>query len=178
MAHVPPREILRRLRAIQPELQRIPNLNYGGCCVVAAVVAEALERLGVPVEVVSTAYSENNVPANARAVLREAGHEPTSMGNYAWDGAGLYRSHLGVRFKLYGVLHTWDSQALWRTGRAFGGSNDCGEPRDACDYPFGKGLTVQEAQVLADDPLGWNSSFNRVHIPLVRRIVLGGLLCD
>lgn len=183
MPTIPPREILRRLRAIQPELQAIPELNYGGCAVVAAAVAGALEKLGVPVEVVSTAYSDSAVPANARAVLMLAGHEPTRTGNYAWDDAGLYRSHLGVRFKLYGVLWTWDSTALLRTAHSFGAYAEYYYgPQETigsslCDYPFGKGLTVAEAQALADDTEGWNSRFNRKRIPKVRGIVSEGLLC-
>lgn len=178
MAHVPSAEILRRLRSIQPALQLIPNLNHGGCCVVAAAVAGALERLGVPVEVVSTSYSTTNVPANARTVLLDSGYEVENAGNYAWDDAGLYRSHLGVRFKLGGVLHTWDSDTLWRGGKAFGGWANSTGPRDPCNYPFGQGLTVREAQALADDPKGWNKDFKRKHIQRIRDIVSEGLLCD
>lgn len=158
------RELKRRLRRLQRALSVVPCINYGGCGVMAAITGEALRKLGVEVEVVTIGnrwdWSERGLPA---AEVRQNVHNNEDPEE--WDDNGLDRGHLAVRFKTGGRVHTWDSEVMYRTGRYFGDDK----------YPsagkFGEGLTIEEAKAITRTGKGWNSTFERKHIPLMRHLV-------
>jgi hypothetical protein len=139
---------------------KVKNPNYGGCGVIAAIVASELQSLGIPAEVVTTT-KYGDVP---RKVMQRVLTKNKPITNSAVDSEGIERDHLGVRFKLGNLIRTWDSDGL-NKGRLLGYLN---EP---CNYKFGEGLTVEEATMLANDKHGWNSMFNRRQIPKIRKIV-------
>lgn len=136
------------------------RINAGGCGVYAAAVALALAELGVAVEcIVDSEYSAVSSVAEARNNLSNT-NCPTLRD---WEDAGLGFWHVGVRFRLNGEWYTHDSEAT-REGRF-----DCGDSLRFMAHE--DGLTVAEAQDIANEPHGWNTCFDRDLIPDVRAMV-------
>lgn len=125
--------------------------NYGGCCIIAALVAEALEARGVPCEVSTAAWSYP--PARCRKM------------NVPIDEWGEYvsRCHLVVHVKLGRAVYTWDSNGLTtkRIMPAFHGHRT---------HPWGWGMTSAEARKLYYTHR-WNSEFCPSQIPLIEELV-------
>ena len=168
----------RKLRKLSAALQAhgMYDINFGGCGVMAGIVGEILELLGVPVEVV-TSSDYGCSPAEARKRLYwdiEAEHD-VLLDNTAWDSEGVSRSHLAVRFMLGRDMYTWDSDGLIKSDKYFG-RRDCGEPSHVADYPFGEGMTVAECAYISSVPEGWNCSFDRDQIPQMRELAYHHLL--
>ena len=182
MSSIHPIELKRRLRRLSRALntQTRGDINWGGCGVMAGIVGEILELWGIPVEVVTpTEYDWGVSPKEARERLQAeywgenwTAHDWTA---HDWDRNGLSRAHLAVRFVMGGKLYTWDSAGLLCSDRFFGRS-DCGEPSHVADYPFGEGMTVQECVQISSTPSGWNSTFDRSQIPLMRELAHQHLL--
>ena len=136
----------RKRRKLSAALQAhgMYDINWGGCGVMAGIVGEILELLGVPVEVVTS--SDNGCsPAEARQRLYwniEDGSD-VLWDNSAWDSGGVCREHLALRFMLGRDMYTWDSDGLIKSDKYFG-RRDCGEPSHVADYPFGPALLVDK----------------------------------
>ena len=168
----------RKLRKLSAALQAhgMYDINWGGCGVMAGIVGEILELLGVPVEVVTSSDCGCS-PAEARQRLYwniEAENDGR-WDNSAWDSEGVSRTHLAVRFMLGRDMYTWDSDGLIKSDKYFG-RRDCGEPPYVADYPFGEGMTVAECAHISSDPEGWNSTFDRSQIPQMRELAYQHLL--
>ena len=177
MSNIHPIELKRRLRRLSRALNTRTrgDINWGGCGVMAGIVGEILELWGIPVEVVTPAEYDGGVsPKKARERL-QACYWGENWTVHDWDDSGLYRSHLAVRFMLGGRLHTWDSDGLLCSDKFFG-RRECGEPSHVADYPFGDGMTVQECIEISSTQSGWNSTFDRRQIPLMRELAYQYLL--
>ena len=173
-----PNTMRRKLRKLSAALKAhgMYDINHGGCGVMAGIVGEILESLGVPVEVVTSSHCGCS-PAKARRRLYwdiEDEHD-VRWDNSAWDSAGVNRSHLAVRFMLGRDMYTWDSDGLIKSGKYFG-RDDCGKPTHYAKYPFGEGMTVAECVYISSCGQGWNRTFNRRQIPQMREIVYQHLL--
>ena len=179
MSNIHPIKIKRRLRRLSQALHTHTrgDINYGGCGVMAGIVGEILEQLGIPVEVVTPADGVEGwgVPPKEARERLQAEYWGDDWTVCDWDANGLYRSHLAVRFWLGGKLHTWDINGLLCSDRFYGRSKD-GEPSHVADYPFGEGMTVQECIEISSTHDGWNSTFNRRQIPLMRKLAQQCLL--
>lgn len=161
-------ELMHRMRGLAAAITRnIEAPNWGGCCVIAGMVATELERIGVQAEVVTPAYRVEHTPAWVREHL-----ELDDYGNnYAWENFGLSRSHLAVRFMSKGRLYTWDSDGLIMGGYKFGRDIEYApHGRYKCVGKFGDGLKPDEAVLLGSDPHAWNSCFDREQIPEIQRL--------
>ena len=176
MSNIHPIELKRRLRRLSRALNtQTCDINWGGCGVMAGIVGEILELLGIPVEVVTPAGEYwGKSPKKARERL-QAEYWGKNWTAHAWDANGLYRAHLAVRFVLGGKLHTWDSDGLLCSDKFFG-RRECGEPSCVADYPFGDGLTVQECIEISSTPENWSSTFDRDQIPQMRELAYQHLL--
>ena len=176
MSNIHPIELKRRLRRLSRALNtQTCDINWGGCGVMAGIVGEILELWGIPVEVVTPAEEDWGVtPKEARERL-QAEYWGENWTAHDWDKNGLYRAHLAVRFVLGGKLYTWDSDGLLCSDKFFG-RQECGEPSHVADYPFGEGMTVQECIEISSTPRGWNSTFGRCQIPLMRELAYQHLL--
>lgn len=168
----------RKLRKLSAALKanEMHDINWGGCGVMAGIVGEILELLGVPVEVV-TSSDYGCSPAEARQNLSwniEAENDGR-WDNDAWESEGVSRTHLAVRFMLGRDMYTWDSDGLIKSDKYFG-RRDGGEPVHVADYPFGEGMTVAECAHISSDPEGWNDTFNRDRIPQMRELAYQHLL--
>lgn len=177
MSSIHPIELKRRLRRLSRALntQTRGDINWGGCGVMAGIVGEILELWGIPVEVVTPAEYDWGVPPKEARERLQAEYWGENWTAHDWDNNGLYRSHLAVRFVLGGKLHTWDSDGLLCSDKFFG-RRECGEPSHVADYPFGEGMTVQECIEISSTPSGWNSTFDRRQIPLMRELAYQHLL--
>ena len=171
-----PNTMRRRLRKLSAALKAhgIYDINRGGCGVMAGIVGEILEFLGVPVEVVTFSHHGCS-PAKARERLYWNIENDVRWDASAWDSAGVNRSHLAVRFMLGRDMYTWDSDGLIKSGKYFG-RDDCGEPTHYAKYPFGEGMTVAECAYISSCEQDWNSTFNRRQIPQMREIAYQHLL--
>ena len=176
MSNIHPIELKRRLRRLSRALNtQTCDINWGGCGVMAGIVGEILELLGIPVEVVTHVPCYwSTTPKEARERL-QAEYWGDTWTAHDWDNNGLYRAHLAVRFVLGGKLYTWDSDGLLCSDKFFGRLS-CGDPSHVADYPFGEGLTVQECIEISSTAEGWNSRFDRSQIPLMRELAYQHLL--
>lgn len=168
----------RKLRKLSAALKAhgMYDINWGGCGVMAGIVGEILELLGVPVEVVTSSdYGCSPAEARQRLYWNIEAENGGRWDNSAWDSEGVSRSHLAVRFMLGGDLYTWDSDGLIKSDKYFG-RRGCGEPSHVADYPFGEGMTVAECVHISSVPQGWNSTFNRRQIPQMRELAYQHLL--
>lgn len=166
-------ELLKRLRALTKALRAINMINRGGCGVVAGIVGEHLERLGVPVEVVTPSKKDctwlGAVPATVRARIEEHwGGLPETADNEIWDEHGLWRNHLALRFRSNGRTYTWDSTGTLRSATMFGRLDDQIRPWHVAEYAFGLGMTVRECKHISRSRRGWNSAFDRAQVPTIR----------
>lgn len=152
-----------KLRALGAAVEELTDgyINHGGCCVYAAAVAKRLEALGIQVECVTRA--RGGPVEVVRNNLRNDGNDPTSSTARDWYAAGLDTYHVGVRFKHSGRWYTHDTEATR------GGRDVCGDRLEFECTP--DGLTPDEAHAMAEDPRGWNASFDRDYIPHIRELV-------
>lgn len=168
----------RKLRKLSAALQAhgMWDINCGGCGVMAGIVGEILELLGVPVEVVTSSdYGCSPAEARQRLYWNIEAENDGRWDNSAWDSEGVSRSHLAVRFMLGRDMYTWDSDGLIKSDKYFG-RRDCGEPSHCADYPFGDGMTVAECVHISSTPEDWNYMFDRRQIPLMRKLAYKYLL--
>lgn len=140
------------------------DVNYGGCCVYAALVGRELEKLGIPARGVVCSYGPGNVD-EARNNVKSV--EDTR----AWNRAGIYFNHVGLEAKIGGRYYLIDTDRMNPAGekRLGRGRNPICEGR----------LSVDELEKLAgighDNETefkdGWNSRFDRDYIPAMREVV-------
>lgn len=149
--------VKRQLEALAEKASEIPRLNHGGCCVFAALVAERLHAVGIPVWGV---VSEHDAKADLNEVRLTKKPQNTVA---SWNAAGVWFRHVLVQFALDGKVWTYDSEGLVE-----------GSPKveDTCGGKLYSGnLTVSELNELAKSR-GWSSAFDRGEIPRLRK------LCD
>ena len=156
--------IIRKLNKLGKEvIKKYPYLNHGGCCVYAALVAEALllHKINCNGIVASDRVKRTDATIDTarQNVKRNALHE--------WQDNGISFSHIGLEFEHNGVKRHYDTNGVKRAGKSF-------------DYmPIYQGrLNIVELQKLAGRKAGWNESFNRRYISAIRRIVQEHLAVD
>lgn len=155
------------LRELGPALYRVTEyVNHGGCAIVATQVGRELLRLGVECEVITrtSVVWGGCAPNKARTRLRKHWRAADA---YDWDKAGISRNHLALRIRFAdGDVMTWDTDGIVHAEHWFGCDGEY-----VCNYKFGQGLQVREAGRMARNPGGWNSVFDRGHIPELKRVV-------
>ena len=145
--------------------EKYPNVNYGGCCVYAALVAEALLLHNVNVRGIVASrdaweFNRYNSIDDIRPYIRYHTID-------RWQDNGVDFSHIGLEFEVNGKLRHYDSNGVKRAARHFD------------NMPVYKGrLQVYELVKLASRAQGWNSYFNRRHIPKIRALVQEYLATD
>lgn len=148
--------LVRRLNALGKEVNaRYESLNCGGCAVYAALVAEELVKLGVNVRGITASYCM--MPGTDIDKVRPK----IAKGNpQEWGDNGVYFGHVGLEFEHNGKLRHYDSNGVKAKGRRL------------MELPIYNGrLTPKELKTIAGTDEGWNRSFNRRHIPTIRRMV-------
>lgn len=154
-------EIIKKLKKISAIANTmVPNINYGGCAVMAALVGTELEKLGIEVEGITT----DGIPSISR------NKNSNSWDGYDWQENGVGFGHVALRFKLDDKVYTYDTDKLHRGSKRFGINL-----RDYTPTKFGEGLKVKELRKVASTTDGfWNEQFDRRNIPKLRKIVKEG----
>lgn len=138
----------------------IRDLNYGGCAVVAGIVGDVLQDLGIICDIATPTYGKPAVEVRPNV-------GPKATAN-TWYHNGLSTHHLAVRFRVDGITYIWDSDCLCVGGLRFGGTS--GDRLEAAGQ-LGDGLTVKECIHIGSKATGWNSTFDRQQIPLLKTLV-------
>lgn len=132
-----------------------PNVDYGGCCVVAAHVAKYLTQYIDTRIVIGQDYSDiknlNHIRQNINTLNKRE-----------WEDNNIDFAHVLVEFKCNGQWFVFDSTY---------GVMEKKEHWNKSRWKRNKGeITVEEATSLANTPT-WNSEFDRDEIPEVRRLI-------
>lgn len=135
-----------------------PNVNYGGCCVYAVIVAKELQLRGArPRIVVSRMEGFGNGKENIEEARHLVRRPEVEMD---WNDHGIHFNHVGVEFRYFGAW--WQHDTL--ETKPFDGK--------LMDWNVYDGrLTIREAELLASVPGNWNSQFLRNRIPALRAMV-------
>jgi hypothetical protein len=134
---------------------RYPYINHGGCCVYAAIVAQALQAHRVNAKGIVVSWFASkwiHIDKVRNNLKRKDVHE--------WQENDVNFSHVGLEFRYRGKVYHYDSNGIHPKAKQLDGMEI---------YP-GR-LLVEEMVQLAESPEGWNSSFNRRYIPTIRRMV-------
>lgn len=150
--------LITTLREMAKQIdRRIPDVNYGGCCVVAAEIADKLQHI-VPTRIRVAGYFGAN-GCNVDVAHQKVGN---SANGYDWHENGIYFGHVIVEFDYRGRTYHLDSSGVHKAGRC--------EPSFGYELYDGN-LPLEAAKALADEWSNWNSRFNRKYIPLIKSIV-------
>lgn len=139
--------------------EEFPDLNYGGCCVFASLVADRLAKLGVQAEGVVAMYFYEDKPPNidyARNNVRHIGDGDE------WEENGVKLSHVGLKIMVGETAILYDSEGV----RPFKRRNTL------LDRTVIEGtLSRKELKALANNAWNWNYSFDRDQIPKLAKLV-------
>jgi hypothetical protein len=152
--------LFNKLRTISNKAnEKVNNINYGGCAVMAALVGKELEKLGIEVEGI--------VPHGNPTKARSNVEKPHVADAFEWENNGINFNHVALRFKVGSRVYTYDTDKLSRGSSRFGENL-----RYKTSCKFGEGFKVRELQKIANTGDGyWNQDFNRKDIPKLRKIV-------
>lgn len=135
------------------------NVDFGGCCVVAAHVGHHLSRNNVPVKI---RVLNTNDPIDIDKARKE--HSPKDK--WDWENAGLDFHHVVCEFRHNNRRYVYDTTDGVRLLKELKKQT----------YPVlcTGALTVKEARKLADTD-DWNCAFDRRQIPHIRRRIANHL---
>lgn len=139
------------------ELNSVHDVNYGGCCVVAAAVAEKLQYV-VPTRVRVASF----LGAGDRNVSTAANNVGDIGNGWEWHQNGIFFSHVIVEFDHLGRTYHMDSTGVKQAKNV--------DPSFGYELYDGH-LPIHAAKALADEPSNWNNRFDRDHIPFIKNIV-------
>lgn len=136
----------------------ISNINRGGCCVVASMIAPLLDRhFPTRIRVFGWDYEET-----AGIDLTDVHKELTINNTTEWNKKGVFFSHVVVEFTHRRQTYQMDTDRVHRC-------------KDVAMYPeyvaYDGDLSFQAAIDLANDCTGWNRAFNRGDIPHMQQII-------
>lgn len=146
----PRRDLIIRLRECGAEVaRRCPGVNYGGCGLYAANVAQALSASGIVVRGRVASWEAADEKTNIDQVRER--NSPRSLG--AWNRAGIFVGHLVVVLQHEGELWHHDTEntvsGLLEVDATFG-------------LPFYSGsLAAKEIIAMGRCRYGWNDEFRR-----------------
>jgi hypothetical protein len=125
------------------------DINAGGCCVFAAILAKQLNKVGeARIRITDWATEEDAIIKARPKVKRNTLVE--------WNRHGVHFNHVAIEFKYKGKTYHIDASGV------------VAPPR----FDFLKGeLLLKEATELGDCKKGWNRFFDRKEIPTIKRRV-------
>jgi hypothetical protein len=152
--------LVGRLNALGRDvMEKYGDVNWGGCCVFAALVGKRLEKIApVKIRVGNSHYVGNSDAIN----LDEVRNNIRSNVPSAWNQYDVHFAHVIIEFVWRKKTYHYDS---------------CGVTVEDAhtvmgNYPILKGsLTVKEAAELSSTQRGWNHMFDRGNIPDIERMI-------
>lgn len=146
-----------QLQLLCTQLNDIPNINKGGCCVVAATVANHMQHLyPTRIRVSNDWYTNDDTPIDQVASSLD---EPDDL--YCWNDNGIDFGHVFVEFEYKGHTYFIDSNGVTLAGRT--------DPTYNWIVYNGE-LPLKLAKRLIYSE-GWNTKFNRTAIPKVKKLI-------
>ena len=134
----------------------VPNINYGGCAVFAVSMAEICRLYGMECSLRVLSSDE------------EAG---AFMDNYNnWKNGNEFRGYHGLSH-VFAVLGDMNPTAYDTAFDAYEGAITLNQASSNWMVLQPVAMDYQVMKKLASNPYGWNSWFNREHIPTMRRIM-------
>lgn len=149
--------MLNRLNEAMREFaDSFTDINSGGCCVMAAIIAQHINHVvdDLRIRVVSWYGGSSSLDE-----IRE--HVVDPMNKLLWNAQGCKFSHVWVEFTYDGERYAIDTDSGVLPVQEFYSS--WGTPMDGC-------FTIEEACSFADDADGWNRCFDRDQIPDMVRL--------
>lgn len=129
-----------------------PYINYGGCCVFAALVGQELLARNIRARVIiAQGYDHTNVEEVRQKVKN-------IFDMHEWQDNGVSFSHVGLEFHFRGQYWHYDTNGVHKKSTKL----------DHMKINPGR-LTVADAKILADKGNDWNDVFDRRSIPRLRR---------
>jgi hypothetical protein len=152
--------------------EHIPWLNLGGCGVFAHMVGDRLYRSPEDVELLGYAVNgQCRAPVPSVTVTYFPTTVDVSIDELRlivkdrwcardWNRAGLKLRHIGVELLIDGMEYIFDSRGIWPS-TAHEGFEDRVPGR----------LERTEMLLMALQPLGWNSDFDREQLPYMKKLI-------
>lgn len=167
-----PKEVLSfsslfsRLSRLGQATSHIPNINWGGCCVFAALAAKELSKIiprrCIKIRVIgSSTWDDIDIPLDdVRSRIKK--NSPNE-----WNNNGVSLTHVFIEVQYWSQTVWFDSDTLCLvTNEVFPINRML---RDD-EFVYEGGLSIEEAAELAYSD-GWNTKFKRKHIPEMGRVI-------
>jgi hypothetical protein len=150
-------------------MERYPNINYGGCCVYAAMITAALKKHGIEAKGIVASYGAGKPKWMSKdiATINKARKNIQKNTIHEWQMNGISFAHVGVEFKIDGKKKHYDSEGVRPASKVL----------DKMPIYAGR-MEYIELRALAGKKDGWNTSFNRKDIPALRKLVKARLAID
>lgn len=147
------------LRRIKKEtIRRWQYINCGGCCVFASIVGEELLNKGVYACGLVAAYHTGDV--DIEAIRHNVRTRRKSELLDTWQDNGIQFNHVGLEIHFGDTVKHYDTNAFRNPNGRLDGMR------------IYKGrMTINELKALASVSEGWNDTFNRRHIPQIRKYI-------
>ena len=151
-------------------LRRYPTINSGGCCVYAAMIVAALHKHRIKACGIVASWNAERMN-HADVSIDTIRHSISKNTLSEWEDNGISFSHVGVEFEYKGLI--------LKTKRHYdtSGVRPAGKVLDAMPIYRGR-LNLNDLRTLAGQKDGWNSAFDRKHIPALRKLVKNLLVVD
>lgn len=157
------------LRTLMKEVnKKIDDINCGGCCVAAAIIAEHLRTKNIPVKiVVLNDWGSSRSLTKIRKERQKANGNKQLLTNGEWCRGGVSFDHVVVIMTWYGRQYVIDVESGCVIKKKY--LQDMG-------YKITSGqFTQKEAEYLANSSDGWNPWFDRGQIPRMYKIIKQGM---
>lgn len=142
---------------------KFPYINHGGCCVYAAVVAECLLEYGIKAKGI-VAATRAKTWSGGRKALGHTRKKVEKNTTFEWNYYGVTFAHVGLEFRHKGEVWHYDTKGCHPKSKTLD------------DMPIYRGkLSLDEMKQLTTGDQGWNTTFNKRHIPAVRKMVRDAL---
>ena len=134
-------------------------IDYGGCCVYAAIVGKELINRGFNVEFV---VADSNVEKGMN--LNKIRNQVTNNSIQEWNHNGVYFGHVFIELSYKNKRYFWDSSGVSKASNK--------DPTCGLSVIPGR-LNLEEVTYLArsSNGEGWNKRFKRTQIPNMRRMI-------
>jgi len=138
--------------------KKFPNINDGGCCIFAALVAKELQHI-CPVRIIGFSSDSTNIDLVRPNILNNTCRE--------WGDNGVDFNHIVVEINAKIISNDEGDKWHYDANGIFASNGSI-----CIDKVQLKGsLSVKEAIELANNPEGWNRDFDRTDIPKLEKVI-------
>jgi hypothetical protein len=143
----------------QDVYDKFPYINHGGCCVYARAVAEALLQYRIKAKGIVSAYGAKTWDQKHMALGNTRRKVKTNT-TFEWNEHGVCFAHVGLEFTYRGKVWHYDTDGCHlKTDELYGMVIYRGR------------LSLEEMKDLTTGNQGWNTLFDKKHIPAVSKMV-------